>query len=404
MPTNASRSSQSAAVALAVAFGIGFVAVATSQVKGADTPPAQALFDLRNQRGCPFPSNCFTVEDPTQTTGLRVNLAKPDCAARPSDCADLDVINTLDGFNITPRISIPFNGEIDLATVTSETVFLLRLGSTLPGDTPGSKIVGINQLVWDVATRTLHVEADEQLDQFTNYALFVTSGIRDTAGRPIRCKAFERFRHDLNAGQSGDPRLKAYRKELLHALAALEHAGLKDKKKDVVVASVFTTLSVTTELEKIRDQIKAGAPVAFDVTVFPLASVTDVAFSNQTGTAPTFAAPASFVASLKSRPGAIQSIAFGKIVSPDYRTEARVIPPDGYGGPGSRSRSVRTRLSLTSTCRRGRSLPKDGLSRLWATARSSIRIMGRPSSSRRRSPREGSRQSRSTAPATAAVR
>src|SRR4030095_1268786 len=89
MPTNASRSSQSAAVALAVAFGIGFVAVAPARGRGPHPPRAQALFDLRNQRECPFPSNCFTVEDPTQTTGLRVNLAKPDCAARPSDRADL---------------------------------------------------------------------------------------------------------------------------------------------------------------------------------------------------------------------------------------------------------------------------------------------------------------------------
>jgi hypothetical protein len=69
--------------------------------------------------GQPFPSNLFTELDFTQATGLRVDLPKPDCAVRPSDCADIDAINTLDGFNIQPRISIPFSGPIDVSTVSS---------------------------------------------------------------------------------------------------------------------------------------------------------------------------------------------------------------------------------------------------------------------------------------------
>jgi hypothetical protein len=52
-----------------------------------------------------------------------MNLPKPDCAVRPSDCADIDVINTLDGFNLQPRLSIPFSGDIDVSTVSSQTVF-----------------------------------------------------------------------------------------------------------------------------------------------------------------------------------------------------------------------------------------------------------------------------------------
>ena len=40
-----------------------------------------------------LPTNLLTVPDSTQATGLRVNLPKPDCAARPSDCADIDVLN-----------------------------------------------------------------------------------------------------------------------------------------------------------------------------------------------------------------------------------------------------------------------------------------------------------------------
>ena len=57
----------------------------------------------------------------------------PNCALYKSDCEDLKIINTLDGFNLQPRLSIPFDGAIDLRTVTSKTVFIIRLGNTLQG-------------------------------------------------------------------------------------------------------------------------------------------------------------------------------------------------------------------------------------------------------------------------------
>src|SRR5438132_1425478 len=118
----------------------------------------RAFFSLDTPSAGPFPSDQFTVNDATQNTGLRVNLAKPDCLRQPSDCADLEFINTLDGFNIQPRLSIPFDGFIDVTTVTSGTVFLVNLGSTLPGRDHTGSIIGINQIVWDPATRTLHAE------------------------------------------------------------------------------------------------------------------------------------------------------------------------------------------------------------------------------------------------------
>src|SRR5438874_13264060 len=82
---------------------------------------AQARFDLSSPAGGPFPSDRFAVEDDSHLTGVRVNLPKPDCAARPSDCADVDVINTLDGFNVQPRLAIPFSGPIDFSNVRRTT-------------------------------------------------------------------------------------------------------------------------------------------------------------------------------------------------------------------------------------------------------------------------------------------
>src|SRR5947208_15460024 len=116
----------------------------------------RALFSLDTVAGTPFPSDLFAVADPTQNTGLRVNLPKPDCLARPSDCQDLDVINTLDGFNVQPRLSIPFDGPIDVSTITRHSVLLVSLGDTLGDGDRGGRVIGINQIVWDPLTNTLY--------------------------------------------------------------------------------------------------------------------------------------------------------------------------------------------------------------------------------------------------------
>lgn len=298
----------------------------------------QALFDLSAPETAPFPSDRFTVPDRSQNTGLRVNLPKPDCTTNPSDCADLDVINTLDGFNVQPRISIPFSGAIDVASVSSENVYLISLGDTLGRrhhrDGRGD-VIGINQVLFDPATSTLHVESDELLEQHTRYALIVTNGVRDAAGDPVEAGTFARFRHDLNFGQTGDPGLKAYRKALLEALKQAEQRA--GHRPVVVAASVFSTQSVSSDLEKIRDQIKATHPAAADFligsagerAVFPLDSITGINFNPQISTAPAFGSFAVPVSGLQVVPGAVSAIAFGKYASPDYETPAKFIPAVG---------------------------------------------------------------------------
>jgi hypothetical protein len=298
----------------------------------------QARFSLDSPGEGPFPSDLFTVTDPTQNTGLRVNVPLPNCVQRPSDCTALAAINTLDGFNLQPRLSLPFSGPIDVNSVNSNTVFLVSLGSTLAGGDHGGNVVGINQIVWDPDTNTLHVESDELLDQHTRYALLVTKGIRDAAGHSVEAsEAFERFRHDLNFGQSKNPALKAYRKALLDALVAARVAAVNPS--DIVAASVFTTQSATAVLEKIRDQITADTPAPADFllgpggsrTVFSLNNVSSMLFNRQTGTAPTFT-PTLMplqLAALQSIPGVVGQLAFGKYVSPDYETAAKVIPSVG---------------------------------------------------------------------------
>jgi hypothetical protein len=293
-------------------------------------------FDLGSPAGGPFPSDRFTVPDPSQNTGRRVNLPMPDPADRPSDFADVAVLNTLDGFNVQPRLSIPFDGLIDPHSVTSDTVFLIPLGSTLPGDgTAADPVVGVNQVVWDPATTTLHVESDELLQQHTRYALVVTRGVRDAAGAPVQAsEAFARFRHELNFGQTADAALKEYRQSLLEALEAVEALGIPPRA--VAAASVFTTMSTTAVLEKMRDQIHAAIPAPADFllgpggtrTVFELDEVSGITFNRHTRVDPPAFSPVAV--DLQIIPGAVGTIAFGKYLSPDYQVHpGEFIPPVG---------------------------------------------------------------------------
>src|SRR5215472_12645531 len=247
------------------------------------------LFNLQSTSQSPFPSDRFTVLDFRQRTGLRVNLPLPNCATNPSDCADLTLLNQLDGFNLQPRLSIPFDGAIDVNSVNSQNVFLVRLprrfflGRDDDDDdrrAPGA-VIGINQIVWDPASLTLFAESDDHLEQRVTYLLIVTNGVHDANGNPIQAaKGF----HDLDEGHISDPQQRLYIRALkrlldngnLHRLVpGLDH-------NDVAAASFFTTESATATLESIREQIKAAAPpqVTFTIgtkgekAVFPLNTVT----------------------------------------------------------------------------------------------------------------------------------
>ena len=269
--------------------------------------------------GQPFPSNLYTATDASNATGLRVALPRPDCTARPSDCADIAVLNTLDGFNIQPRISVPFSGPIDLATVSSDTIFLVG---------PGYRKIGINQVVWEPAANTLHFESDEQLLQASTYLLVVTTGVRAADGSALEST----FRHDLNYGQTKDAWAKAYRKALLDGLSMAGAVGVDPD--EIVAASLFTTQSTTAISEKIREQLQATAPAAPNFllgsagerTVFPTATVSSILFRRQIGTAPTFANPAPLPTVAVAGVG---TVAFGSYASKDYETAGRTIPPYG---------------------------------------------------------------------------
>lgn len=292
-------------------FLAALLAAVLSSAAGATTgAPAASVaprFELGVLERAPFPTDFWTVSDADQITGLRVALPRPDCAQRPSDCADADVLNRLDGFNLNPRLSIPFSGDIDASSVTSETVFLLPMD--------GGPNVAINQVVWDTLSRTLHAEADLTLRQATRYALVVTTGVLDSSGQPIvASEEFRRFRHNLV------PENQRYKKAILDALFRARHAGTPEQ--EIAAVSVFTTQSISPAMEAVRDYLRSlPAPVAdFRLapnggrTVFARASIESLSYSQQTrASPPAFTNVNIGLAPLNFVPGAVGSIAYGRI-------------------------------------------------------------------------------------------
>jgi Bacterial virulence factor lipase N-terminal len=324
-------------LSLSLALSLALLSPLAAQAD-ASAVGVRVKFDLSDPAASPFPSDRHTVRDWSNQTFRRVNLPTPDCTVRVSDCQDIAVINTLDGFSTQPRITVPFTGAIDPASVTSDTVFLLNLGDVQTGRGLGSR-VGINQRLWDPATNTLVFESDELLQEHSRYVLIVTDGVRDAAGKPIKRANMDDDDDDSSRGMRGRGN-DEYQRELRDAMRA--HRGLNR----VVAASVFTTQTSTGDLAKIMRQIKAStpAPASFMLgtaggaavrSVFTLANVPGIQFSRQVGTTPTFQVSPLPTPALGIVPGAVGQIAYGKFSSPSYQTAGQYIPATPTGNSGS---------------------------------------------------------------------
>jgi hypothetical protein len=315
---------------------------------------AYPLFDLSTPARSPFPSDRFTVRDSAQNTGRRVNLPVPaDCVANLSDCDDLGVLNQLDGFHQHPRISIPFDGEIDPNTVTVQTAFIVSVpdfeddeplqkvsddcdsvpldetetmaAGTLRNAESRVRVVQLNQVIWDPATYTLHARADEALDEHTRYAIVVTRGVRGANGAPLESPPeFRNYRQRL--GCSRDPELRWFKQQLLDAEHAARIAGVA--RRDLAVITPFHTQSSTYLLQKLHDAVfAASAPAAADFnlgpdgtrTVFALSDIASVTFNRQMTIGPALSPTPGNLNLLRFLPGAVGRLAFGRFVSPDFR-------------------------------------------------------------------------------------
>ena len=295
---------------------------------GGDDPVAPgARYSAADPEGTAFPSDRFTVADPSQKSQRRVALPKPDCAVHVSDCVDIDVLNQLDGFSISPRFTVPFEVEIDPASVDSSSIYIVAVGQ------PGAARIGINQVVWDPPSKTLAFESDQTLEESSRYLLVVTDRVRDAKGQAIGQGAWFDRETGLPLGPetAGDD---GYRAQLRAALEAQTGGGARP-----VAASLFSTQSVTSDLLKINQSIKQSTPSAIDFmigrdagstvrAVFDVASLQGIQFHQQTGTT-AYTDSDVPLSALSTAPGAVRQVAYGRFKSPEYRVPGEYIPPTG---------------------------------------------------------------------------
>jgi hypothetical protein len=236
-----------------------------------------------------FPANRFTVADPRQVTGRRVKLPMPHCTHRTySICDGVRLLNTLDGFDLQPRVYIPFSGPIDLATVTPFTVHV----------TGHDGRAGIYEIVLDPKTHILEGTVDRQLAEDTRYTLEVTRGVHDTSGRPITKAVRVHFTTESATLQLDHIRRALDRGTAYHQAGITKaQRGLSFKQGSLT--TVFSGATVVHEGIYRNDQTSAkqGAPLS-------------------SGLVPNLVDP-----------GTVGWYAFGSYLAPQFVTRDAVIPP-----------------------------------------------------------------------------
>ncbi len=319
-----------ATILLTSAVSPSLATAATATAVQALFNPAKPTYATLGQQ-FPIPSDLLTTADSTQLTGLRVNLPLPSQKTNPSDLIDVqNVINTLDGANIAPRISVPFSGAIDPKSVSSSDVFFVSMGSVVTGKGAGT-VVGINQITWYPATNTLHAYSDMQLEQDTRYVLVVTNSIKDTKENSVQGTSFQTF---LATKQSSSG-LESYRQELSAGVAEAVSAAAVSQS-NIISAAVFTTESVTALMEQIRSQVESAptpAPANFllgpngSSTVFLLSNIAGILWYVDGGNYNNLLSYGVSTVALSFVPNSISEVAFGSFQAPNYLNAQSYIPP-----------------------------------------------------------------------------
>jgi hypothetical protein len=147
--------------------------------------PLRSPATERPSTGAHFQQTATRQREQNISTGKRINSPLPDCAVRKSDCQDISILVTVDGFSTDPRIFLPYTRSIDVSTATSETIFLINFGDVTTGRDVGQR-VHINQRSWDPNTITLIFNADNFPAEHASYALIVTRSLLDTVGHPVQ--------------------------------------------------------------------------------------------------------------------------------------------------------------------------------------------------------------------------
>src|SRR4051794_27274819 len=209
-----------------------------------------------------FPANYFSVRDKKQLTGRHVRIKHKRCtSATYSICDSYAQLSKLDGFDLQPRVTVPFSGAIKLDSVNDSNFFIA---------TPKGKFVsGLRQLTFDPKSRTLAGISDKFLEERTAYAVHVTRGIRDARGKRVKaCRRSCAVRFTTRSATSELVKIR----DALDAQPPQKVGFSQDGKDDVFLAATVAPSLVGSNggIER-TNQVKAdaSAPDAFESEAVP---------------------------------------------------------------------------------------------------------------------------------------
>ena len=225
----------------------------------------------------PFPTNFFTFANTAQKTELQVNLPLPggcSIVSTSTECINTQLLNQLDGFSVNPRIRVCFSGPVDTST--------LGAGIRITAVDRAGPSIGISQVLFDAVGNCAYAKPDQVLEQQTRYLLTVSSAVTDADGK--RLKADQGYSDCVKKGNSG------YCGALSLAIDQLSNSDgeNQDHQGNLISASLFTTLSVTSWLQGARAQVNQNpgpSPVlpAGPVSAFDLSTVKSINWMPDTG-------------------------------------------------------------------------------------------------------------------------
>lgn len=237
--------------------------------------PVEVIYGEAHQTALvPFPSDRFTVDDPTTTTRLRL-------AVSPETSGDTFVagypqvtkrLNELDGFSTVGGIAVAFNGPIDGAAFAGEqggtalealdpNVFITKdspivLVDVDPTSPEVGRPVGLLPRYFGQAKDDIFLEDEYSivarpavpLAPNRRYLFAVTSKLLGIDGQPVaRSSGAKSLLEDEPAD--------IYAQKVHDGLAVLE-TSLGIKRDDIVIASAFTTTSQTSELDALASALR----------------------------------------------------------------------------------------------------------------------------------------------------
>jgi hypothetical protein len=279
-------------------------------------------FDPSKPEIGPFPTDYLTAPATNTRTARRVRMPQPTgCAARPNACQEAWLLQDFDGFHVQSRVRVSFSAAINPDTLKAGVFLVARellvageRGAQQPGD-----IVPLNQIVYDTTTNTAYGKPDRALDQTRRYLLVVTDAVKDTSGDAVEADAA--FPSCIEAAADD------YCKSLGEALKSVNVEG------KVVSASLYTTMSATSWLERARDSLTGFSTAATPNpgrSFFRTDELRSVRWLQQVRTSGTQFQEFDFPLLLLQ---GIRGIYFGSFSSPNYLTSAGTIEPAPSAAP-----------------------------------------------------------------------